>query len=240
VKCLLDYADSLFTQDTSETVNEARIIYLSAIDLMESAGLSLFSTPCQQAIANISVTLTDPTWNNVWQQLFDMLSEVDDQKALADPTTGIIAVYITPYASAMTPARLQTLRDAIYQQLAKQQNVQETADVIDTNSVFQAAAQTAAMGDKNVGAAAGTVRYTANAVYASSLSFTTGISGNTLSGTSTSLGFLTETPANEYNFGAPVSDMSGTLAAGTFVTVAGYNPAAPTQLQTATQIGIAN
>src|SRR6185437_14291250 len=98
----------------------------------------------------------------------------------------------------------------------------------------------AAMGDKNVGAAAGTVRYTANAVYASSLSFTTGISGNTLSGTSTSLGFLTETPANEYNFGAPVSDMSGTLAAGTFVTVAGYNPAAPTQLQTATQIGIAN
>lgn len=55
VRCLLDYADSEFTQDTSESLARARTLYLTALDLLNLPELHQILGGCDDIIAELKI-----------------------------------------------------------------------------------------------------------------------------------------------------------------------------------------
>jgi hypothetical protein len=64
IKCFLDYADSEFTNDTSESVPRARTLYRRALDLLGSDELKPASDTCEGVRGDLEITFADK-WSDV-------------------------------------------------------------------------------------------------------------------------------------------------------------------------------
>ncbi|MDA0160165.1 FG-GAP-like repeat-containing protein [Solirubrobacter ginsenosidimutans] len=60
IRCLLDYADAEFTQDTSEAIERARILYDTALELLRLPELDQRLGVCEDVIARIPLVSTEP------------------------------------------------------------------------------------------------------------------------------------------------------------------------------------
>ena len=60
IRCLLDYADAEFTQDTSEAIERARILYETALELLKLPELDQRLGTCSDVIARIPISATEP------------------------------------------------------------------------------------------------------------------------------------------------------------------------------------
>ena len=68
INCLLAYADSEYTADTSETVPMARELYERALALVNSPDLVQISGTCAQMIGELQISVDDPHW--AWVPLY--------------------------------------------------------------------------------------------------------------------------------------------------------------------------
>jgi hypothetical protein len=59
IGCFLDYADSEFTQDTAESVPRARILYLTALELLDAPELRQALGTCEELIGRLLVRIGD-------------------------------------------------------------------------------------------------------------------------------------------------------------------------------------
>ncbi|WP_416840250.1 neuraminidase-like domain-containing protein [Haloferax sp. DFSO52] len=70
IGCLLDYADSRFTQDTSESTAQARTLYMTALNLLEAPELKQIPDPCRRYSIRIYPGvfggLTPVNWDSEW------------------------------------------------------------------------------------------------------------------------------------------------------------------------------
>jgi sugar lactone lactonase YvrE len=83
VKCLLDYADSEYTQDNAESVPRARILYQTALELLNSTGMSTTGDRCAESIAAIDFPMEDE-WKPVWEEIKEKLAHVKEENDLED------------------------------------------------------------------------------------------------------------------------------------------------------------
>lgn len=60
VSCLLDFADALFTQDTSETLPQARLLYMTALELLDLPELNQRLNLCTDLIGRLDIQVGFP------------------------------------------------------------------------------------------------------------------------------------------------------------------------------------
>lgn len=80
VKTMIDYADSLYTMDTAETVPKARLLYEQALDLIGL--LKRDSDDCSSLLNELDITLDDGYWNRVIRSTIHVLGGISDVQAL--------------------------------------------------------------------------------------------------------------------------------------------------------------
>jgi len=77
IKCLLSYADSEFTIDTSESIARARVLYEQALDLLNSELTPKPLNQCQTLIDAMSFDPSDRTLMPVWKNIQSTLRAVN-------------------------------------------------------------------------------------------------------------------------------------------------------------------
>ncbi|MCB9236141.1 MAG: hypothetical protein H6581_31120 [Bacteroidia bacterium] len=126
VRAMLDYADSEFTLDTSETVPKARILYETALELL--ALLQKSPTPCEDIIGSMGIEISDPYWIPVWEHLTADLHKISDPAVLEELTADII----TAMAAAGNEAEgVQAARTLVDTALASLPSAPGFADKLD-------------------------------------------------------------------------------------------------------------
>jgi hypothetical protein len=150
VKTLIDYADDQFAQDTVETVNVARNLYLQAQALILDNGLigSTTSSSCATTLAqlntydtNTAFSGTNQVWLSQWARLkskASKISNLEDLKALCDPG-GIISQIFT--AGGATNVILAKVNQAIDGKIAHASNIKTMAELMNASRQKKAAAE---------------------------------------------------------------------------------------------------
>jgi hypothetical protein len=82
IRCFLAYADDEFTRDTAESLERARTLYLTALELLDVAELRQTPNACDAVIGSIEVRLSDPSWRPVFAEIIADLGRLDDLPAL--------------------------------------------------------------------------------------------------------------------------------------------------------------
>ena len=77
IRCLLEYADSEFTRDTAESVPRARTLYLTALELLDSADLKKLTPSCDDEIKTSLDGFGDEAFKT-------SLQLINDRSALGD------------------------------------------------------------------------------------------------------------------------------------------------------------
>jgi hypothetical protein len=78
IRCFLAFADTEFTRDTAESVPRARILYLTALDLLDLEQLHQRLGKCDELILNLDIKIDDPHYQILWNDLKKSLAEIND------------------------------------------------------------------------------------------------------------------------------------------------------------------
>lgn len=89
VRCLLAYADSEFTRDTSESVARARLLYLTALEVLGSSDLLGLFQPCDDQVGSLETQVGDDLWRPVLAWLQQKLGQLGDPIALSQTVEGV-------------------------------------------------------------------------------------------------------------------------------------------------------
>ena len=118
VRCLLEFADSEFTRDTAESVPRARMLYMTALELLELPELNQKLGVCDALIGNLKIDVgsgdvVDPQGPLVLEQLKINLAKIGDAAKLADAVSQVNQVLASsdPLAVRFDKAK-QIVRDA--------------------------------------------------------------------------------------------------------------------------------
>ena len=84
VRCLLEFADAEFTRDTAESVPRARLLYLTALELLDTPELKQTLGLCADIIGSLEIQVGDAAWMPVWAALATQLIVIDDTKKLTE------------------------------------------------------------------------------------------------------------------------------------------------------------
>lgn len=98
IQCLLDFADTEYTRDTSETVPRARSLYSLALDLLKQEVFTAPYTTCDEMVNSLDWLITEPTVWDTWVRIKDLLGQVDSYatlNGLANPSSGTITDVLT-------------------------------------------------------------------------------------------------------------------------------------------------
>lgn len=93
VRCFLDYADAEFTRDTAESVPRARILYMTALELLESEDLKLQLGFCSDLAGSLEIEVGDPKWERVLIAIKAELATIKNSEQLKLITNKIKAIW---------------------------------------------------------------------------------------------------------------------------------------------------
>jgi hypothetical protein len=82
IRCFLAYADDEFTRDSAESLERARVLYLTALELLDAPELQQRLDRCAEVIGTLEISLTDPSRRWPWDQLVGSLSGLGDRPAV--------------------------------------------------------------------------------------------------------------------------------------------------------------
>lgn len=108
-RCLVEYADSEYTQDTAESVPRARLLYETALELMKEQGLGGTQEACRDKINAFDIVL-DLIWMPVWAQIKNDIFKVKEEETLDVLLENIKAVMV---GSGTDPEKLKTIRTMV-------------------------------------------------------------------------------------------------------------------------------
>lgn len=100
VQCFLAYADAEFTSATPESVVQARELYLTALDLLDSDELHQRLGLCDDVIATIEITVGDPVLSSFVNILKGELGSIQDYTTLTKLVPQIRDLLAGPGGSA--------------------------------------------------------------------------------------------------------------------------------------------
>ncbi|MEM7584429.1 MAG: neuraminidase-like domain-containing protein [Acidobacteriota bacterium] len=127
VRCLLAYADAEFTRDTSESVARARLLYLTALEILDTPGLAGSSLACTDQIGSLQIEVGDDQWIPALAPLQKKLAELRDPVQL---TLVVDAVRQLLAGSDPWQDRFAAAHDAVDQALAEAPPSKSFAEVL--------------------------------------------------------------------------------------------------------------
>jgi len=110
VRCFIEYADAEFTRDTSESVPRARILYMTALELLESEHLKLQLGFCSDLAGSLEIEVGDPKWERIWIAIKAELATIKNSEQLKLTTSKIKAIWA---GDSSIEERFTKIRDEI-------------------------------------------------------------------------------------------------------------------------------
>ncbi|HBP87444.1 MAG TPA: hypothetical protein PKK23_10690 [Nitrospirales bacterium] len=151
IRCFLAYADNEFTRDTSESLERARTLYLTALELLASEELRQESNRCDKVIGTIDVQrLGDPSWKPIFNRMIADLSHVDDLPRLS---ATIDTVQATLRGSGSDEVRIANARKALDAALTTHQPRPTFGEVLNNQERVHVEVRNALMADERVASA---------------------------------------------------------------------------------------
>lgn len=92
IRCFLDYADAEFTRDTAESVPRARVLYETALELLEEPELRRRSGLCDEILGTLDIEFGEPSWRIVWADTRAEIAEIQDPQRLREVVAAVRAV----------------------------------------------------------------------------------------------------------------------------------------------------
>jgi len=106
IKCVLGYAETEFTQDTSESVPRSRELYEVVLSLLESDELKQSMNGCDQLIGDLEINVDDTAWQWMKAHVQTVLKTVRDPRELGATVKQIFEIMST---GIPTPEQYHTL-----------------------------------------------------------------------------------------------------------------------------------
>jgi hypothetical protein len=91
VRCLLEFGDDQLTADTAETVARARVLYGTALDLLDLPELAQQLDGCDALIGQLDVTIGGPEWVSVLSDLRAKLHGVGSRAVVQETVAAVNA-----------------------------------------------------------------------------------------------------------------------------------------------------
>jgi hypothetical protein len=91
VRCLVEYANDLFTSDTAEAIARARTLYGTALDLLDSDELRQDDGACEDLIGAVDVTVGGPEWVPILQTWARSLLALSGRTAISNAVSAMNA-----------------------------------------------------------------------------------------------------------------------------------------------------
>ncbi|MCI0723916.1 MAG: peptidoglycan-binding protein, partial [Acidobacteria bacterium] len=160
VRCLLAYADAEFTRDTAESIARARVLYMTALELLETKELRAQRGTCDQAIARLAIHVKHELgmpdeWLPPWSDILQLLPQINDPHALEALDADVRTVL---GANGSWQARLTQVRALVNETLAKQppppvlgQAISEHQTILDKAHAILLSTQTMHNATQNLG-----------------------------------------------------------------------------------------
>jgi hypothetical protein len=89
IRCLIDYADAEFTNDTTESVWHAEELYLAALDLLNTAELQQQLNGCDQLIGGLEIDIGGREWIPVINRIEGIIGNIGDRTRLQNTVEAI-------------------------------------------------------------------------------------------------------------------------------------------------------
>jgi hypothetical protein len=183
VQCMQAYGDSLYTQDTSESVPKARLLYEEALELLNEEELVPAEEDCTTSIENLSYTPTSgeladwPEWEPVWNRIVLDLYKVQDKDVLANTITLIQ----TELAGSDSLAdKMSYCRDTLDDALETPEQFENLATLLSTNRITSSDAMLRLLLNPELGQAAEDMGFNLLAAYLNAVSLVSGLPPETL------------------------------------------------------------
>lgn len=174
IRCLLDYADAEFTQDTPESNPRARRLYLIAQELLETNELKQSLDQCDEIIGVLDdIPVPDDRWQLNFQQIKGELKAIPDPQRLQP-----VVNQIRQALSANTPLeqRFVEARGILNQAIAALPPAPNFTTVIQENENFSHTIQRSVLSDSSLVAALESVSTIATEDFQRTVTMVTGIS----------------------------------------------------------------
>jgi len=130
VRCFLDFADSEFTRDTAESVSNARILYLTALELLDLPDLNQQPSQCQDLLKGVQIDVGDPQFETTWVGITNDLARVTNPGLLTTAINDILEVMTKTNGNISLPERLAAARNIVNNALASQSTPVSFATVL--------------------------------------------------------------------------------------------------------------
>lgn len=179
-RCLLDFADASFTEDTSESIPRAHVLYETALKLLDTPDAVLRQDGCDALIAQINFDLFAAEWIESGQRLKEQLRSVlamTSQDAGAELIATNKAKLAESVAMGTKAQNIQTLLDA---RLASASQKPTLATVVSNDRGLRARAQLAMHADPAFAGSASQLGKRSGRSFRAALSGLTGIPEQTL------------------------------------------------------------
>jgi hypothetical protein len=112
VRCLLDFADAEFTKDDAESVPRARILYLTALELLNGPELKQQHGVCTDKIGELEIALDGSEWTDLWRGLVEKVESVGDLATVENVVHELSAVLENGHGSPQQFAEAEAIIDA--------------------------------------------------------------------------------------------------------------------------------
>jgi hypothetical protein len=190
IRCLLDYADAEFTQDTSESNPRARRLYLIAQELLKTRELQQSRNQCEEIIGVLDdIQVADDRWQLNIHQIKGELKAIPDSQRLQPIVNQIQQVLIT---DAPLEQRFASAKSILAQAIAALPPASNLTSVIQKNESFSHAVQRSMLADEALTAALESVSTIATEDFQRTVSMVAEISTSRLAMRSVSLPWLRE------------------------------------------------
>jgi len=174
IRCLLDYADAEFTQDTPESNPRARRLYLIAQELLETNELQQSLNQCDEIIGVLDdIPVPDDRWQINFQQIKGKLKAIPDPQRLQPIVNQIRQALI---ADTPVEQRFVEARAILNQAIAALPPAPTLTTVIQENENFSHTIQRSALSDSALAAALESVSTIATEDFQRTVTMVTGIS----------------------------------------------------------------
>ena len=174
IRCLLDYADAEFTQDTAESNPRARRLYLIAQELLETNELKQSLNQCDKIIGVLDdILVSDDRWQINFQQIKGELKAIPDPQRLQPVVNQIRQALI---ADAPLEQRFVQARAILNQAIAALPPAPNLTTVIQENENFSYTIQRSVLSDSSLVTALESVSTIATEDFQRTVTMVTGIS----------------------------------------------------------------
>lgn len=194
IRCLLDYADAEFTQDTSESNPRARQLYLTALELLDSEELKQSYNDCDKIIG----ILDEPSGFNppLFSSWFTPLQQIKSElQTIADPILlrpVVEQIRQALIADAPIEERFADARGIINEAISSLPSAPNITTVIQKNDNFNQAFERSLLSNSSLATALESVSITATEDFQQAVTSVTGISSVDLEQNTNDLPWLRE------------------------------------------------